>query len=121
MAKKQPKQFVKSAAQQCSRLEEISNLDIVFDSFKRHYKLVPLEVFGKDPYKTLISTLMSARTRDEVTLKISKNLFKVAPDLKTLKKLSEKEIKNLIHGVGFYKTKAKHLYKLAQMIDKVPN
>lgn len=82
---------------------------------------MPLEVFGKDPYKTLISTLMSARTRDSVTLIISQKLFKVAPNLKSLKKLSEQEIENLIHGVGFHKTKAKHIYELAQMINKVPN
>ena len=81
---------------------------------------MPLEVFEKDPYKTLISTILSARTRDEVTLKVSQNLFKIAPDLKSLKELTQKQIENLIHPVGFYKTKAKHLYKLAHQITKVP-
>lgn len=64
---------------------------------------------------------MSARTKDETTLKVSEVLFKIAPDLKSLKKLTEKEIKKLIYPVGFYKTKAKHITKLAQMITKVPN
>jgi len=82
---------------------------------------VPLEVFGRDPYKTLVSTILSARTRDEVTLKISQNLFKHAPNLKSLRKLSQKEIEEIIHGVGFHKTKAKHLYELSHQIDKVPN
>ena len=139
MAKKPPKQFVKYVAQQCLRLEETSKLNPnlktqkenpayrgpfdfqkVFNVFSKNYKLVPLEVFGKNKYKTLISTILSARTRDEVTLVISKNLFKKAPDLKSLKELSEKEIENIIHGVGFYKTKAKHLYRLARLTDKVP-
>ncbi len=83
--------------------------------------MVPLEVFGKDPYKTLISTILSARTRDETTLKVSQNLFKLAPNLKSLKKLSQKEIQNLIHSVGFYKTKAKHIFELAKTINKIPN
>ncbi|EKD58178.1 MAG: hypothetical protein ACD_57C00007G0001, partial [uncultured bacterium] len=84
------------------------NLDKVFDTFRKNYKLVPLEMFGNNPYKTLVSTLLSARTRDELTLNISKNLFKVAPSIKKLEQLDELEIRNLIYTVGFYKTKAKH-------------
>lgn len=99
----------------------MKNYSKVFKVFKKNYQLVPLEVFGNDPYKTLISTLMSARTKDETTLKVSQELFKVAPDLKSLKKLTEKEIEKLIYPVGFYKTKAKHIAKLAQIISKVPN
>lgn len=79
---------------------------------------MPLEVFGKNPYKTLISTILSSRTKDEVTLERSQELFKVAPNLKRLDNLSELEIRNLIYPVGFYKTKAKYLKKLN--ITKVP-
>ncbi len=96
-----------------------ANFDKVFIIFKRHYVLVPLEVFA-DPYKTLISTLMSARTRDSVTVIVAKNLFDRAPNLKTLKKLSQKQIEEIIHPISFYKTKAKHIFELAKMIDKVP-
>lgn len=120
MVRKQQKQFVKFAEQQCSKSVE-TNFDKVFKTFRKHYVLVPLEVFKDHPYKTLISTLLSARTRDELTLIISKKLFKVAPDLKALRRLSEQEIEELIYPVGFYKTKAKHLKKLAGMINEVPS
>ena len=106
--------------QQCSRSVEI-NFEQVFKTFRRNYKLVPLEVFGDNPYKTLISTILSSRTKDEVTLKASKRLFKIAPTLKELSKLKESQIKKLIYPVGFYKTKARHLIKLAKMINKIPN
>ena len=119
MENKLLKLFVKSVEQQCSRSVETSKLDIVFKAFKRNYILVPLEVFGKDPFKTLISTILSARTKDEVTLIRSKELFKVAPNFKSLKNLSEQEISKIIYPVGFYKTKAKHLHKIN--ITKVPN
>lgn len=82
---------------------------------------MPLEVFGDDPYKTLVSTLLSSRTRDEITLEASKRLFKFAPNLKTLNQLDQLKIRNLIFPVGFYKTKAKQLKNLANLIDKVPN
>ncbi|HEX6977029.1 MAG TPA: endonuclease III [Patescibacteria group bacterium] len=102
------------------------NFNKVFTVFKKNYQLVPLEIFGKDPYKTLVSTVLSARTRDEVTLIVSQNLFKKAPDVSSLNKLTEKEIENLIKKVGFHKTKAKHLKKLAQIVisdfkGKIPN
>jgi endonuclease-3 len=99
---------------------ETNKINIVFKAFKRNYELVPLEVFGKDPYKTLISTILSSRTKDDLTLIRSKELFKVADSFKKLRKLSRKQIEKIIYPVGFYKTKAKHLEELAKLIDSVP-
>lgn len=81
---------------------------------------MPLEVFANNSYKTLVSTLLSSRTNDDVTLKASLRLFDKAPNLSSLSKLGESEIAKLIYPVGFYKTKAKHLKKLSQMVKKVP-
>lgn len=81
---------------------------------------MPLEVFGKNPYKTLISTILSSRTKDEVTLIRSKALFKLADSFKKLKKLDTATIEKTIYPVGFYKTKAKHLKELSNKITKVP-
>lgn len=92
------------------------NFDKVFKLFKKNYVLVPLEVFGKNPYKTLVSTLLSSRTKDEVTLEASKRLFKIAPDIKSLNKTDKKVIEKLIYPVGFYKTKAENLKKLAEIL-----
>ena len=91
----------------------MKNYDRVFKVFKKNYKLVPLEVFGRDPYKTLVSTIMSARTNDDTTLAASKRLFAKAPTLRKLSQLDQLEIQRLIYPVGFYKTKAKHLHTLA--------
>lgn len=94
------------------------NFRKVFKTFKNNYVLVPLEVFGDDPYKTLISTILSSRTKDEVTLKASQRLFKIALNINRLSFLKESEIEKTIYPVGFYKTKAKHLNKLADVIQK---
>ena len=114
MESKQQKQFVKFVEQQCSRSVETSKIVHLFKAFKRNYILVPLEVFGKDPFKTLISTILSARTKDEITLEASKRLFEIAPNFKKLGQLDHLEIAKLIYPVGFYKTKAKHLYDLTR-------
>jgi endonuclease III len=100
---------------------EMINYSEVFKLFKEHYVPIPLEVFGSDPYKTLVSTVMSARTNDDTTLKAANRLFAKAQDLKSLAKLSKPEIEKLIYPVGFYKTKAKHLKELSNLITKVSN
>lgn len=88
----------------------------VFNTFKKHHEPIPLVVFENSPYKILVSTLLSSRTKDETTLAASKRLFKKAPSVYKLKNLETYKLKNLIYPVGFYNTKAKHLKKLARII-----
>lgn len=88
----------------------------VIKIFKKKYTPIPLEVFKNDPYKTLISTLLSSRTKDEVTLEASKRLFKKAPNPDILKNLKIEGLKKLIYPVGFYNSKAKYLKALAESI-----
>lgn len=87
-----------------------------FALFEKHYELVPLEIFADNPYKSLVATMMSARTNDDTTVVAAKRLFKKAPDVEALSKLTEEDIEKLIFPVGFYKTKSRHLKRLAQMI-----
>lgn len=79
----------------------------------------------KDPFKILVSTILSARTRDEVTAKASTRLFEKCPDAASLAALSEEKIKALIRPVGFYNSKARYLAALPQALEaffgKVPD
>ena len=70
----------------------------------------------KDPYRVLVSTLISLRTKDEVTLEASKRLFRRAPDIKTLAAMDAEEISSLIKPAGFYKRKGEQLKKAAEII-----
>ena len=80
-----------------------------------------IAVQTKDPFKVLVATILSARTKDEVTAKAAQRLFKKAPDLPSLSNLPEAEIAKLIYPVGFYKTKAKHLHKLPEVLAELFN
>ncbi|MBL8028606.1 MAG: endonuclease III [Fibrobacteres bacterium] len=60
----------------------------------------------KNPFKVLISTIISLRTKDEVTSLASKRLFAIASTPSEMVKVSEKKIGELIYPAGFYKTKA---------------
>lgn len=72
----------------------------------------------RNPFKTLISTILSSRTRDEVTKKASQKLFLKVKNPNDLMNLSVKEIEKLIYPVGFYRVKAKNLKKLGEELIK---
>src|SRR5436305_13896156 len=63
----------------------------------------------EDPFEVLISTMLSAQTRDPVTAAASARLFKVARTPRTLARLTAKRIEKLIYPVSFYRNKAVHV------------
>ncbi len=71
---------------------------------------------AKTPFRTLVGCLISTRTRDEQTTRVCERLFGVAPTPEALARLSEEKIERLLYGAGFYRQKAKHLKKLAEII-----
>ncbi len=83
-----------------------------------------IAVQTREPFKVLVATILSARTRDEVTAVAAARLFARAPTVEALAELSEEEIAKLVYPVGFYKNKAKHLCRLpaamAQFNNRVP-
>jgi len=70
----------------------------------------------RDPYKVLISCVLSLRTKDDVTKKASLKLFQYADNPKKMINLKEAEIEKLIYPVGFYKTKAKRIIEMSHRI-----
>lgn len=62
-----------------------------------------------DPFRVLISTVLSLRTKDETTAAASGRLFALAGTPEAMLALDEKEIAEAIYPVGFYKTKAKNI------------
>ena len=74
-------------------------------------------------WQVLISTIMSAQTRDETTIAISNILYKKYPTLKSLSNTPIKTIEKIIRPVNYYKTKSKHIKKTSKIILKqgVPN
>ncbi|WP_281951813.1 endonuclease III domain-containing protein [Nitrosophilus kaiyonis] len=82
--------------------------------------------YKRTPYTILISTLLSFRTKDEVTVKAANRLFKVADNPKDMIKLSKEKIAKLIYPVGFYNQKAKSILDVTKILiekynSKVPD
>jgi exodeoxyribonuclease-3 len=85
-----------------------------------------IAVQTKDPFKILVATILSARTKDEVTAKSSERLFEKAGTVEKLAKLDETTLQKIIYPVGFYKNKARYLAALpgkmaADFDSKVPS
>lgn len=70
------------------------------------------------PWKTLISTILSARTRDEKTIPISTELFKNYANINNLAKARLKDVQKIIKPINFYKTKSKNVIKCAKLLVK---
>ena len=80
----------------------------------------------RDPFKVLISCLLSLRTQDRTTGIASERLFALAPDLITMSALPVKKIEKVIYPVGFYKVKAERIKALCSVLinkynSKVPS
>ncbi|HZL22413.1 MAG TPA: endonuclease III [Nitrososphaeraceae archaeon] len=101
---------------------------ILYD--KKPYRLTALKQLQEeelgDPFKILIGTILSSRTRDETTTKVVKTLFKRFKNAKELAQGNLEEVKQIIHSIGFYNVKAKRIIEVSQLIvkrfdGKVPN
>ena len=71
---------------------------------------------GAPPYEVLVSTLLSLRTKDEVTSLAAERLLGVANTPQAMVGLSAKAIERLIYPVGFYPTKAKRLIEISRIL-----
>ena len=77
-----------------------------------------------DPFKILIATMLSARTKDETTLEVCESKKKKVSTPKEFANMSEDKIAKLIYPVGFYRTKAKYVKEIAKKViemGKVPD
>ena len=85
------------------------NLPIVTDITRRR----------RDPFKVLITTVLSLRTKDETTAEAAKRLFAAADTPQSMVRLSAERIAGLIYPVGFYKTKAGNIIDICRrLIDE---
>jgi endonuclease-3 len=91
-------------------------------SLRREYPgwnapVVTLMAIGtRDPFRVLISCLLSLRTKDETTGPASHRLFALARTPQRMQKLSARQIEKAIYPVGFYRTKAKTIRALCRRL-----
>lgn len=78
-----------------------------------------LAEMGEDPFKILISTLLSLRTKDDTTTAATARLFRLASSPEQMLLLPETAILQAIYPVGFYRNKARTILEICrELIDR---
>jgi endonuclease III len=76
-----------------------------------------IELQTNDPFKVLITTILSARTKDQTTAAAAARLFAKVATPEDLSRLPVAAIEKLIYPVGFYHDKARHLKELPGVLQ----
>jgi len=84
------------------------------------------ESSAKNNFQILVSTTLSARTKDSTSIPIVNRLFKKIKKPEDILKQNPKSLERSLYGIGFYRTKAKYLFGMARILindfnSKVPD
>jgi endonuclease III len=100
------------------------NISSIMDELAKYYNYKERTTLNRmrenpDPYKILISCLLSLRAKDETTERISADLFKIADTPEMMIKISDKNLEKIIFSTGHYRKKAKSLKHVSfELIDR---
>ena len=77
------------------------------------------EALGDDPYTLLVAVMLSARSKDTMTIPVSQKLFTLAGTPQAIVKLSRERIEKVLRPIGFYRQKARYVHTLSrQLLDR---
>lgn len=88
----------------------------VCERLDRRYGPVECFLDHENPFRLVISVLLSAQTTDAQVNKVTPELFRRWPTPEAMAGATPTEIAEVIKSLGFYKTKTKHCVEAAQMI-----
>jgi len=98
-----------------------TTIDNVFEILEEEILRMKEPIVGRvardhDPFKVLISTMLSLRTKDSTTDKAFNRLFSLAATPREMVEISQESIAQSIFPVGFYKTKAKNIQEASLIL-----
>ena len=97
------------------------DIEKIVQILKEQYKdktsaLMDVASTRRDPFLTLVSCLLSLRTKDEVTAVASKRLFELANTPEQMLRLKSEEIETAIYPVGFYRRKTQQILDICRVL-----
>ena len=95
-------------------------LEGIYDKLSEREAPIKLmrKVKGENPYKALITSMLSPRVKDEITYKVAEELFRRAPTPEKLAEMRIEEIEEILKPLGLYKQKAKNVKLASERIVK---
>ena len=98
------------------------NIDKIYKILEREFAkynapiIDLIEMQTKDPFKILLGTVLSARTKDKTTAEVTNRLFPIIDKAEDFDKYSIDEIEEMIYPIGFFRNKAKQLKELPKVL-----
>ncbi|MDD1775316.1 MAG: endonuclease III [Methanobacterium sp.] len=89
-------------------------IDHILAALEEKFTLRTFE--GGDPYRVLIRTILSQRTRDENTDQASARLFSKYSDIEEIAQADVADIEELVRPAGFYHVKARRIIEVSQIL-----
>ncbi|MDO9045740.1 MAG: endonuclease III [Methanobacteriaceae archaeon] len=89
-------------------------IETIMDELRVLYNLRTFE--DKDPYRVLIRTILSQRTRDENTDQASAELFAEYPTMEDVAIASQERLEKLVKKAGFFRVKSKRIKEVSNIL-----
>ena len=116
---------MKNWEQNKSPRTDTRSIPIVMSILEKHFNYTERTTLNRmrqeksDPFKILISCLLSLRSRDETTEKISRELFEIADSPEKISKIPLKKLEGIIYSTGHYHKKAMTLkYVSKELVER---
>jgi endonuclease-3 len=93
-------------------------LDIIEKSLQGEAHLDNLARKKQNPFRILISTILSARTRDANTREATNNLFSKYSTAQEIANAKVEDLESLIYKAGFYKVKSLRIKEVSRIISE---
>ena len=97
-------------------IRKMTNFKEIVERVLSNYPKPKLELDFKSPYELLVGLVLSARCRDSLTNRITKDFFKKYPTPKEISEASTEDINDMIASCSMHNTKAKNLKKIAEIL-----
>ena len=89
-------------------------IETIMDELRVLYNLRVFE--DKDPYRVLIRTILSQRTRDENTDQASAELFAEYPTMEDVAIAPQERLEKLVKKAGFFRVKSKRIKEVSNIL-----
>jgi len=97
------------------------NIKKILKILEQHYGYTTTALEYGTPFQLLISTMLAAQSTDVRVNIVTKELFKIAPDARSMSRLSLEKLEDMIKTVGLYHMKAKNILATSAILAEKYN
>ncbi|MBE6032597.1 MAG: endonuclease III [Clostridiales bacterium] len=97
---------------------KVEERKLLIKEMERLYPQAECALNFENTFQLLIAVVLSAQTTDKSVNNITPELFAKCPDAKTLAAADQDELETILRTIGMYRTKAKNIKALAEMLDR---